>query len=113
MLAKYIAKKHNYKKLKDWYKLTWNILVKDGSSELVKIYPDGISFLRKIYPKHEWRPWFFERITGRVWKTKKFQLEYLNWFAKKLGINQVSAIELGVAGGAGIISLEKYKKKSK
>ena len=31
--------------------------------------------------------------------------------AKKLGINQVSAIELGVAGGAGIISLEKYKKK--
>ena len=31
--------------------------------------------------------------------------------AKKLGINQVSVIELGVAGGAGIISLEKYKKK--
>ena len=31
--------------------------------------------------------------------------------AKKLGINQVSAIELGVAGGAGIIALEKYKKK--
>ena len=31
--------------------------------------------------------------------------------AKKLGINQVSVIELGVAGGAGIIALEKYKKK--
>ena len=31
--------------------------------------------------------------------------------AKKLGINKVSVIELGVAGGAGIISLEKYKKK--
>ena len=31
--------------------------------------------------------------------------------AKKLGINQVSAIELGVAGGSGIIALEKYKKK--
>ena len=31
--------------------------------------------------------------------------------AKKLGINQVSVIELGVAGGAGIVSLEKYKKK--
>ena len=27
--------------------------------------------------------------------------------AKKLGINQVSVIELGVAGGAGIIALEK------
>ena len=31
--------------------------------------------------------------------------------AKKLGIHQVSVIELGVAGGAGIVSLEKYKKK--
>ena len=31
--------------------------------------------------------------------------------AKKLGINQVSVLELGVAGGSGIISLEKYKKK--
>tara|TARA_B110001454_G_C12289955_1_gene254828 strand:- start:37 stop:432 length:396 start_codon:yes stop_codon:yes gene_type:complete len=31
--------------------------------------------------------------------------------SKKLGINKVSVIELGVAGGAGIISLEKYKKK--
>ena len=31
--------------------------------------------------------------------------------AKKLKINQVSVIELGVAGGNGIISLEKYKKK--
>ena len=31
--------------------------------------------------------------------------------AKKLKINQVSVIELGVAGGNGIVSLEKYKKK--
>jgi len=31
--------------------------------------------------------------------------------SKKLGIDKVSVIELGVAGGAGIISLEKYKKK--
>jgi hypothetical protein len=31
--------------------------------------------------------------------------------AKKLGINKVSVLELGVAGGNGIIALEKYKKK--
>ena len=31
--------------------------------------------------------------------------------AKKLGINSVSVLELGVAGGNGILSLEKYKKK--
>ena len=31
--------------------------------------------------------------------------------AKKLKINQVSVIELGVAGGNGIVSLEKYKRK--
>ena len=30
--------------------------------------------------------------------------------AKKLGINNVSVLELGVAGGNGIIALEKYKK---
>ena len=30
--------------------------------------------------------------------------------AKKLKINQVSVIELGVAGGNGIVSLEKYKR---
>jgi len=30
--------------------------------------------------------------------------------AKKLGINKVSVLELGVAGGNGIIALEKYKK---
>jgi len=30
--------------------------------------------------------------------------------AKKLGINSVSVLELGVAGGNGIIALEKYKK---
>ena len=47
LLAKYIEKKHKYKKLTDWYKLDWSILVKDGSHQLVKIYPDGISFLKK------------------------------------------------------------------
>ena len=31
--------------------------------------------------------------------------------AKKLGINKVSVLELGVAGGNGIIALEKYKRK--
>ena len=31
--------------------------------------------------------------------------------AKKLGINKVSVLELGVAGGNGIIALEKYEKK--
>jgi len=31
--------------------------------------------------------------------------------AKKLGIKKVSALELGVAGGNGMVSLEKYKKK--
>jgi len=31
--------------------------------------------------------------------------------AKKLGINTVTVLELGVAGGNGIVSLEKYKKK--
>ena len=31
--------------------------------------------------------------------------------AKKLGYTEVSALELGVAGGNGIISLEKYKTK--
>ena len=31
--------------------------------------------------------------------------------AKKLGIDRVSVLELGVAGGNGIIALEKYKKK--
>lgn len=31
--------------------------------------------------------------------------------AKKLGIDKVSVLELGVAGGNGIISLEKYKKR--
>ena len=30
--------------------------------------------------------------------------------AKKLGINKISVLELGVAGGNGIIALEKYKK---
>lgn len=90
LLKKYIEKKHKYKKLRDWYKLDWNILVNEGSHQLVKIYPDGISFLKKVYPKHEWKPWFFKRITGRVWKTKKFQLDYLKWFAKKKKIKKAS-----------------------
>ena len=88
ILAKYISKKHNFRNIKDWYKLTWKILVNDGSHQLVKIYPDGISFLKKIYPKYDWHPWFFERITGRIWRTKKFQLKYLNWFAKEKEIKK-------------------------
>ena len=31
--------------------------------------------------------------------------------AKKLGYKEITVLELGVAGGNGIISLEKYKKK--
>jgi hypothetical protein len=31
--------------------------------------------------------------------------------AKRLGYNEVSVLELGVAGGNGIIALENYKKK--
>ncbi len=90
LLAKHIEKKYKYKKLEDWYKLTWSILLKEGSHDLVKKYPNGISFLKKVYPEHKWFPWFFERITGRIWKTKKFQLEYLNWFAKKVGIKKAT-----------------------
>ena len=33
--------------------------------------------------------------------------------AQKLGYNEVSVLELGVAGGNGLIALEKYKKTSK
>ena len=32
--------------------------------------------------------------------------------AKKLGYDEVSVLELGVAGGNGLLSLEKYKKKN-
>lgn len=81
-LAKYIKKKYKFKKNTDWYSLNWSILLKEGTHSLVKKYPDGISFLRKIYPNYEWLPWLFPRITGKIWKNKKFQREYLNWFAR-------------------------------
>ena len=38
---------HKYKKLSDWYKVDWNILVNEGSHQLVKIYPDGTKFFKK------------------------------------------------------------------
>ena len=50
-----------------------------------------LSFLKKVYPKHDWKPWFSKRITGRVGKTKKFRLDYLKkWFAKKKKIKKAS-----------------------
>ena len=33
--------------------------------------------------------------------------------AKKIGYNEISVLELGVAGGNGIVSLENYKKKNR
>ena len=89
-LANHIANKRKFKKLKDWYKLKHEDLVSYGSHQLVKIYPNTISFVRKIYPKNEWFQWFFIKVTGKEWKSRKFQLEYLNWFAK---LNKIKKAE--------------------
>jgi hypothetical protein len=86
----------------------------------IKIYTTNYVYRLKI---------FFLRLLGyekplRVALLKYFRLKYKTFRphyetillescleAKKLGYNEVSVLELGVAGGNGIIALEKYKKK--
>ena len=82
LLSKFIAKKHNFKKLDDWYKLNNEILINDGSFHLTNIYPNAISFLKKIYPKKKWLQWNFSKVTGVAWNSKKFQKEYIAYFVQ-------------------------------
>ena len=88
LLKNYIAKKHKFKKLNDWYKLNNKILIKDGSFYITRKYPNAISFLRKIYPKKKWLQWNFSKVTGIAWNSKKFQKTYIEYFVKQKKIEK-------------------------
>ena len=87
-LKKFIKDKYKFKKLNDWYSLSYDILYKSGSQSLISQYPDPISFLKKIFPNNQWHPWLFKRVTGKIWKNKKFRDDYIIWIKKKLGIKK-------------------------
>ena len=88
LLSKYIKRKHKFKKFDDWYKLNNEILINDGSFNLLKFYPNAISFLKKIYPNKNWLPWKFHKVTGVLWASKKFQKQYIDYFSKIKKINK-------------------------
>jgi len=56
-LKKFIKDKYKFKKLNDWYSLSYDILYKSGSQSLISQYPDPISFLKKIFPNNQGHPW--------------------------------------------------------
>ena len=51
------------------------------SSDEINANGSILEELREIYPKHDWKPWLFQRsVPHEFWNMKKNRLEYMNWF---------------------------------
>ncbi len=84
-----LGKEFGVKNLEDWYQIeTKEITSKE--KEFFSLFKNSLSrALQKIYPKHDWHVWKFDRIPSGYWKKEKNVKRYFDWLGRDLGLKNV------------------------
>eukprot|EP01114_Cavostelium_apophysatum_P020502 TRINITY_DN6892_c0_g1_i1.p1 TRINITY_DN6892_c0_g1~~TRINITY_DN6892_c0_g1_i1.p1 ORF type:complete len:515 (+),score=94.07 TRINITY_DN6892_c0_g1_i1:59-1603(+) len=99
----------NLQHFEDWYQLSEERISNLGGSGLLKCYNGSLfDMFSAVFPEHDFKEFRF-RVKAGYWDDLKNQLKFLEYAAKKLGIERdedwavVSKQQLASLGGGGLI----------
>src|SRR5689334_18945667 len=81
-----LGKKLGYKKIPDYYKITREIMYKNGGARLYDICgSSSLKVLRSVYPDYDWIPWKLVQVSKGFW-TLDNKRTFFDWLGPQLGI---------------------------
>ncbi len=88
--AIWLGKELKYNKMKDWYKLTQDIMDNRRGGTIIAYY-DGSpkSFVMDIFPEYEWLDWKFVVAGRNYWQSANNRRKYAIWLGKELGYEKM------------------------
>src|SRR5690349_7451007 len=85
-----LGEKLGFKEMKDWYKLTVEIIRKHGGSGLLSKYRNSPPLLvQSVFPDHTWETHQFGTVPKGHWNNVENAREFMNWLGKVLGFNEM------------------------
>jgi hypothetical protein len=86
------GKELKIKEFSDWYKVTYNDIIKMGGSYLLltKFGNSPSLLLSTVYPEYDWLPWKFYKGPKNFWTDLKNQRKFLDWAGKQLNVKDFS-----------------------
>jgi len=88
------GKQLGYKKMDDWYNITYKDIQNYGGVGVIKTYNGSPSAaLSRVYPKHNWMLWRFKTVQQGYWnklmKDSKEISRVIDWLSKQLSIQNL------------------------
>ncbi len=80
---KWLGKELGYKSQEDWYQVCDSRINQNLGRGATK-RKSLIELLSELYPRYQWLPWKFKRVSSRFWSKRENRLDYMKWLGKKL-----------------------------
>lgn len=108
-----IATKHGISQPHEWKKITWSVIVEEGGSRLLRVFPNVLDLLRDAFPEHEteWKRLYAVRpsVPEVYWEDEMHVKEFMETAAIELGLSstsdwlRVSRAQIERLGGQGLL----------
>ena len=76
---KWLGRTLGFKKLEDWYNLTWEMLIAHRGGVLFHTAGSVPSVVRLLYPGHEINEWQFTHCPSHFWNVAAHRRRYMRW----------------------------------
>lgn len=88
----WLAKKVGVAKSEDWYKVTTDLVVESGGSQLLAEYNSFAALLTAVYAQ-EFLPWKFRKLPNDFWMKLENRKVYIEWLKKKLKLLSTDSLK--------------------
>ncbi len=85
---KWLGKELGYKSQEDWYQVCDSRINQNFGRGATK-RKSLIELLSEPYPRYQWLPWKFKRVSSRFWAKRENRLDYMKWLGKKLNYKKL------------------------
>ena len=85
----WLGEQLGYHSLEDWYKITYNDVVRRHGSAFLAYFQDSrLAALREYAPHYPWQEWHFTQVPDGFWHSRNNRRRYLDWLGEQLGYTQ-------------------------
>lgn len=85
----WLGKLLGYSSPKDWYQIrTKDFEDNDGGNLLYSYYGTKLDAVRDLFPKYDWKFWFFDPAPDKSWNSSANRREYMDWLSDELGYSK-------------------------
>lgn len=86
----WLGQQLGFRRLSDWYRLTYHDMLTHRGGNLASVYWHGspIHAVQECFPGYDWQEWFFAHVPRAFWHDPENRHRYMEWLGGELGFRQ-------------------------